>query len=268
MRPDNVECAELMELFLSHLDHETKVPFAREFAIEDLDGRLWCEDELDDCDEFSQSIESVWESDFEFVKCGSSKAVFAVEGLDEWVFKVPLYGMVNYLYDDDTEEGDVSYDAFEGAHKNVEFPLVTKAHEWSHEWDYCETEAVVTSYMEEHYPRLCPLIARTYYIGDIAPGMPLYVSERAEHGYYSGVASLKSDSSTYERSYEKAKFCHHGPQFCREFVALFIDSYGYDEANQMLEVADEIGFNDVYEANLGFDAEGRVHVIDYSGFSW
>lgn len=268
MRPNSVESQELLETFSRHISHGNDDDLAKRFAIEDLERRLWCADEwvFDDGD-YSDSIEGAWGDDFASVKNGSTKVVFEIDGIEDWVFKIPIFGMVSFSYDED-EEGDVHYDMYEGAFKDVVFPRLVIPPKWRHLWDYCETEAIITDYVERYFPHQQSLIARTYYIGDIAKDIPLYVSERVPFGYYEGKEFVTTSSATYARSKEKAEFCHSVPSLSSEHVAMFIDSYGYDEASQMLDLAGDMEIADIYEANLGFDEEGRIHIIDYSGFSY
>ena len=268
MRPNSVESHELLETFLEHISHGNDNRLAKSFAIDDLRGRLWCaDDSIFDDGDYSDSIEEVWADDFISVNCGSTKAVFEIDDIEDWVFKVPIFGMVSSYYDENGE-GGIKYSQYDGAAEDVEFPCLTHSPKRCRKWDYCETEAIVTDYVERYAPHQQALIARTYYIGDIAKDIPLYVSERMPYGYCEGSKSITFGSDTYERSKRKAEFCHYGSEFSSEHVTMFIESYGYDAATQMLKLAEDMSLSDIYDANLGFDEEGRVHVIDYSGFAY
>lgn len=206
---------------------------------------------------------------------GVSKMVFFFQDILKlgYVVKIPFAGMSDEGWDESIVDSDgyVSY-YYHGASMGEDF---SNANIWRgdthlediaqkynfdiyNEWDYCKTEAELTSFIEgkaiEDY------FCKTYYIGDIN-NWPVYISEYAEKDCYEIVAS--EDSISKSKTYEGierigywmiAKMLENRPKEITDCI------------QDLLDFCNEFRLNDFHGGNFRA-SNGRVKIVDYSGFN-
>lgn len=244
-------------------------PYGRK-PLDAFEECLWS----DDCVgyEHEGDLWSALELFFDDIRVGSSKLVLVSDKIPDYVYKIPLRGSYGYeklvgedgyLYD----SNDLSYYEFKQAGSKLQFPAAKGVFGLTSTSDYCAVEARVTEYVERFYPADVELaIAPTFFIGEIAPGFPVYVSERVDMADGCDGAKCLSDfSATFSDSRKIA-----GKIKCAalddDLIACFVDCYGEKLAKAMIDFVNDTNIHDLYWANVGFDEDGRIRIVDYSGY--
>lgn len=208
------------------------------FSDDELDEELWS---ADGGDEYYYShltnLDGITDYDV-----GASKLVLFLDGVDDFVIKLPLHGAA-YWYE--------SLDGFDTMDKDV-------VEEWSK--DYCEQEAYIYSefcYEDDDYVNM---LAGTWYVGNYGI-VPVYVSEKVKN-YGNCAASADSTSKAEEYIRESQDYT-----LGKDLLSVFIEHWGYKKAvkfSRLLRKHD--ADDDICSRNCGLDKQGRIVVLDYSGF--
>lgn len=182
------------------------------------------------------------------VKVGSSKLVVLLDGVNDFVVKIPLYGEAPY----DEEYGNFLIDDEE---TNL----------W--ERDYCAKEAKTYNDFFCLGKHLESMLAETRFCG-LYGCVPIYVSERVKPTCYSLLANDKSISNDSRKKASDYCVSTKNNELCPVLMAAFIQQYGYEMARGLDRALQDYAVNDVHPGNCGIDAHGRLKILDYSGFNY
>lgn len=217
----------------------------------------WTSEEYEHTEEIENAL--VDSLDTYGVCCGASKLVLKFKDCSDWVFKIPFQGDFDYL-DTYWESDKREYIHFKDIAKEIRLPGYSFSKE---EWDYCHVEAEITRAVEETHPYLQDMFAKTYYIGTY--GVPIYVSERCDGDWYEEFDAVR-DSAEYAAEYRSYFSQSYRATMNRDQQIAFVLSWGLAKANKLFYFIENIKINDLHEANLAYDSEGKVRLIDYSGY--
>ena len=180
---------------------------------------------------------------------GCTKLVLFFKELSDWVVKIPLFG--------EYHEEDDSYHDFEHANQNIQIENYN---------DYCAVEAYLTK--EAYAEELDEMFAKTFYICDIN-GVPIYIAEKAEGVLNKGGVEYTSQHSAYEANdlYESYyDQLQESSLYDKHYFRYFVDQYGAWETERLIQFIVDWNIDDLHLGNLGFDKNGHIKIIDYSGF--
>ena len=196
--------------------------------------------------------EAAYEMGAEWGKCGASKCVFKFDQYPDIVFKIPFEGSISSYYDDEEDEyfldEDVSYFQYAGD-------------ENKRTWDYCETEA--RNYEKAIESGVEKVFAPTEYLGMTKFDIPVYVSENIESK--NSMYSVNPSNDSIKTAKSMSESCGYW-SIPDRFLALYIDSYGEEEASNLISFLKDNQIYDLHTANWKLDSNGNIRIIDYS--SW
>lgn len=219
----------------------------------------WVNDDYEH--ECAKEIEYLLEGELEeFGVCyGASKLVLKFKDCPNWVFKIPFQGAEDEEYWEN-EDSEAGYRRFKNVGREIQLPGRVFDKD---EWDYCYVESEITRVIEETHPYLKDMFAKTYYIGDY--GMPIYVSERCDGDWYDEFAVVRKSA---EYAAEDASYFSQSwrATMDRDQQIAFVLSWGLTKANKLFNFIENVKINDLHEANLAYDSDGKVRLIDYSGY--
>lgn len=182
------------------------------------------------------------------VKYGSSKLVFLLDDVSDFVVKIPFYGEAPY----ESAVGGFLIDDSE-------------CNEW--EVDYCKEECEVYGIFKDIGDGIENMLAETRFCGFYGC-VPIYVSERVKPTCYSFLAEDKSIVSDSRKKASEYCLTTEDNELCPVLMAAFIQSFGYEMAKRLDRALQKYRVNDVHPGNCGFDSRGRIKVLDYSGFNY
>ena len=195
-----------------------------------------------------------WSIKADDVAWGASKVVFWFDDIKDYVIKVPLQGR----YEDYNED----YQDFCNAYPSPAFG--DKYYYAS--WDYCGAEAHIYSFIKENYPNLAQFFAATFLIGENDHGVPIYAAENIKGG--KGTSAHWKDAS--DASENKACLTIDTYGSCGglspHILALMYDQYDENDVDDLMNFILEYHIDDLHSGNIGFNQEGKVVIMDYSGF--
>lgn len=208
------------------------------FSDEELSDELWS---VDGGDEYFYdhltNLDGIADYDV-----GASKLVLFLDGVDDFVVKIPLHGAA-YWYE--------SLDGFDFMDDDV-------VEKWSK--DYCEQEAYVYSdfcYDDDDYTNM---LAGTWYVGNYGM-VPIYVSEKVST--YNGCKASEDSTSKAEEYIKESQDYTLG----KTLLSVFIEHWGYKRAIEFSKkLKKHDADDDICDRNCGLDKFGRIVVLDYSGF--
>lgn len=185
---------------------------------------------------------------------GATKVVFAPRELDDWVIKVPIFG-VRYCPEG---EADNSSCEIEYTNANNYCPVPGN--------NYCAAEEYITTQLLSENEEFKKYFISTEYLTTIN-NVPVYISEKISGDYYDSGSptqdSLKKAKQVYN---ERSSSDDWATRLYPETLAYFIDSYGQPQTEQLLDFLNEYHICDLHHGNLGFDANERIKIIDCAGF--
>ena len=181
---------------------------------------------------------------------GCSKIVFGFMGLGDYVVKLPLFGQWTEEYNKETDDFDIIFDEYKNASSNDE-PN-----------DYCRKESEVYELLQKN--GLADLAFGTYFLFSV-DGVPVYMSEMCVN---CGLTASKCFPFVSEESYKKGhqKSMDSGYIMYDDMISVFIEQYGENMTDRLLEFISKYGIRDFHNGNVGYDSTGRIRMIDYSGF--
>lgn len=195
---------------------------------------------IDDCD-------SLWSCNGVFdIKYGCSKAVLFTNASEDYVFKVPFFGI---------------------EYENGEKLRYSNAQSYS-QWDYCEVEQDI--YEEACAAGLGDMFCGTRYVCSIH-GLPVYVSEKSGDALDEEASSrdVSPAGREYIRTKKRTDKCRENMLFQGgledETVGMFYDSWGKDKTDKLLKFIEDNDVADCHGGNVAFK-DGKIRLIDYSGF--
>lgn len=188
-------------------------------------------------------IDALW---FEY---GCSKIVFGFRELENYVVKMPFFGQWIEKYNSTTNDYDIVYKKYKYCSKN-------------NPNDYCRKESEVYKMLQKD--GLANLAFGTYflfYIGDV----PVYMSEMCEkNGLDSSECYFNISKESKEKGEQKGK--RNGHIMYDDMISVFIEQYGEAITDKLLEFISKNGIRDFHNGNVGYDSDGLLRVLDYSGF--
>lgn len=204
----------------------------------ELDDELW----VDCCDEYNYDHISCL-NDIEWCRSGASKLVIALEGVDSYVIKIPLHGEAYY---DSDEQRFVLEDRSE-------------VEEW--DYNYCELEAQKYIDMLQETNGFEKMFAATTFEGFYGM-VPIYVSDRVQsHFCYRASDDSKNKVQQYKSD-------THDNTFSDTLMSMFVECWGFDDTVELGRILREHEIDDdIIFRNCGLDANGRIVILDYSGFN-
>lgn len=183
---------------------------------------------------------------FEF---GCSKIVFGFSELENYVVKMPFFGRWVEEYNSTTDDYDAVYKKYKHCSEN-------------NPNDYCRKENEVYKMLQED--GLADLAFGTYFLFSV-DGIPVYMSEMCENcGLMASNCFPSVSKESYEKGEQKSK--SNGYIMYSDMIAVFIEQYGENIINKLLEFISKYGIRDFHNGNVGYDSTGRIRMIDYSGF--
>lgn len=200
------------------------------------------------CNLYCNLKDEIGASWFEF---GCSKIVFGFSELEDYVVKLPLFGQWIEKYDKYTDDYYIVFDEYKNASSD-EYPPD----------DYCHKENEIYKLLQEY--GLEDLAFGTYFLFSVN-GVPVYMSEMCEN---CGLRSSKCFPSVSEESQKKGqqKSQRNGYIMYDDMLSVFIEQYGESMTDDLLEFISKYGVRDFHNGNVGYDSNGRIRMIDYSGF--
>lgn len=211
------------------------------------------EDEFD-CDNNCNFEDISWccnADDFEF---GATKVVLFYDKEDRYVFKIPIYG--EYI----ANEGTInSYTDANIYLRGTDIPNN----------NYCAREAYLTKMAQK--VQVDDMIAKTFFLTEVN-GVPIYISEKAESFLYGDISKTTPISretediveqmfSSYPDELDSIGFGHNTP-----LLEIFIEQYGEQKGWDLLSFLVDYSINDIHYSNVGVTKDGKLKLIDYSGY--
>ena len=184
---------------------------------------------------------------------GCSKLVLFYEALPNWVVKIPFIG--------EHYEEDNSWVDFQNANRYNLFPIADDN-------DYCAIEAYLAEEATEY--GLEKMFAQTFFLTEIN-GVKIYLSEKIENDYYSCCCRKYKDKNSARRAeWLRDSYCKTDIEkyvLTGVDLAFFIDAYGLWQTELLIAFLTDYKVEDLHHGNIGFDNNGNIKLIDYSGFS-
>ncbi len=203
-----------------------------------------------------------------WTSAGASKLVFKMEDESDWVFKIPLFG--ESWYDDYEDEYPCFQDEFYNIARYFEFDKDDADNRPdSSMWNYCELEEYIGGYVSRFYPDLAPMFAKTYHIGWFGD-VPVYVSECCETSWLSKYTEL-TNSQEYKSAFSKSatqrwSSAHRTAELSTAQKVCFDLSWGEELSCKLCQLIQDIHISDLHGGNVAYDREGKLRIIDYSGY--
>lgn len=179
-------------------------------------------------------------------KCmnGFTKTVYMFDDCPEYVFKIPILDRTELRYYEDKEDYDVhtTYKADVSADVDVNNAV----------GDYCSREvALYKSALERHI--------EDYFVDSVCVslihGIPLYVSD---------FCRLIDDDA--EKLVGVSDFVLGEFDVPQSVELRFVLDWGIDARDELYDFLDDHGINDLHNDNWGIGCDGKVRILDYSGY--
>ena len=186
------------------------------------------------------------------VAYGASKVVFWFNDIKDYVIKVPIVGDYN---DFDEEYEDYSH-AYAGL---VEYPDYEP-------WDYCGSEEEIYNHIKTNNPNLAKFFAAVFFLDSNRHNVPIYAAEKVDRTLCHARPVDTSDNSKNKAKDTCNTYGYIGG-LSRYAMELFYDQYPEEDVNQLFDFIMENCIDDLHGANLGFNKDGKLVIIDYSSFN-
>lgn len=177
------------------------------------------------------------------IKTGATKCVIIPYGCS-YVIKMPIKGIRYEEYNEDEDEGEIIYREYCNSNSEPR-------------WNYCEAEALNYELAKEYGVE--EFFAKTFYWKMTMGDYPLYLQEKVQ-SCRDGKPSARS--STLACNYYNERIIED-----ELWLAFFIDWYGIDNLEKLMNFLAEEGINDLCDRNLGYKESGAPVIFDYSGYN-
>ena len=181
---------------------------------------------------------------------GCSKIVFGFSELEDYVVKLPLFGQWIEQYDKYTDDYYIVFDEYNNANSN------------HNSNDYCYKESEIYKLLQED--GLADLAFGTHFLFSV-DGVPVYMSEICENCGLT-VSNCYPFVSEDSRKKGQQKSQRNGYIMYDDMLSVFIEQYGESVTDGLLEFISKYGIRDFHNGNVGYDSNGCIRMIDYSGF--
>ena len=207
-------------------------------------------------DDMSYLMDEVGANSIEY---GCTKMVLSFNDISDYVVKIPFMGycdendVCEYYSNDEFKYNDMRRYFF----KNV--PV-------SGGWDYCKYEEKLYSIAQKRGCESC--FAKTFFIGFLKNKYPIYLSKKVVCDEDS-ISSIQSENK--EKLYTIKKMAKdnkvyfeskNGPDIFEKMMG----QYGKKTMESLIKFIHEYRIQDLHEGNFGIDNDGRIKIIDYSGY--
>jgi hypothetical protein len=190
---------------------------------------------------------------------GATKIVF-VPNRYNFVIKIPLNCGGEFLYDGDNIAGCYV--------DRILYPYERADSEGN--WDYCKVEEKLYRKAKEN--KVEKFFAGTYFFKNIKVNeeiYPIYISEKVEQNngiLYDTYHSNEEECNKMYRHY-KANTKYECWGVSDEALLLLSKKYRESEIWRLLEFIRNFGITDLTNRNCGFTSDGRLVILDYSGYN-
>lgn len=198
---------------------------------------------------------------------GITKRVYAFEDCIDYVFKIPFHGCQFFDWDNDenmyvpTDEHGYGY---HGEEDRADYCYTDIEGVWNVEtnWDYCELEAEI--YQTAKIYGVEEFFAETTYLGYLN-GVPIYASENVPFSWYSHDIEISEESKKTLRDWHTSANTNYFT-IDDDMLVVFIEQYGEEATYRLMEFVEHWNLSDFHSGNVGFDKNGKLRIIDYSGY--
>lgn len=190
---------------------------------------------------------------------GATKIVF-VPNRYNFVIKIPLNCGGEFLYDGDNIAGCYV--------DRILYPYERADSEGN--WDYCKVEEKLYRKAKEN--KVEKFFAGTYFFKNIKVNeeiYPIYISEKVEQNngiLYDTYHSNEEECNKMYKHY-KANTKYECWGVSDEALLLLSKKYRESEIWRLLEFVRNFGITDLTNRNCGFTSDGRLVILDYSGYN-
>ena len=190
---------------------------------------------------------------------GATKMVF-VPNRYNFVIKIPLNCGGEFLYDGDNIAGCYV--------DRILYPYERADNEGN--WDYCKVEEKLYRKAKEN--KVEKFFAGTYFFKNIKVNeeiYPIYISEKVEQNngiLYDTYHSNEEECNKMYRHY-KANTKYECWGVSDEALLLLSKKHRESEIWRLLEFVRNFGITDLTNRNCGFTSDGRLVILDYSGYN-
>ena len=203
---------------------------------------------------------------------GVSKLVLFFEEYPNYVFKIPFQGYYSI------NECDV--DSFKDAAESNCVPEYFNTDDivlYNHANGKCELPIDESNYCEaeEYFYRIAKknkissMFAKTQFLCTVG-FIPIYVSNRVEskYSYNKSKHNIKKYNDIANQIVTKSnkKYNTYSELHSVE-LSSFIADYGINAAKRLIDFINKYNISDFHDGNFGYDKDGRIKIIDYSGFN-
>lgn len=243
------------------------IEFAKEkfgvFSRFDMDyySTYWMDEEEEDYDEAYEGLYSILDN-VDWIAHGVTKLVIAFKDEPDYVFKIPFRGGKKVDWEEDPcDYVDVDYD-YKYAYAN-QYEVNNLSN-----WDYCGIEEYVYNQAVEW--EVEDLFANTFFLtGVVKPHLDfrIYASRRIKTpGFYESDKYISDASKECASNISKMSKAYTY-RISDNMLAAFVEDYGYGMTTQFFDFINSLNVRDLHADNLGFDADGKIKVLDYSSFN-
>lgn len=197
---------------------------------------------------------------------GCTKVVFRLPGIDDYIFKMPLWGEADSSYDENTKDYEISdkrdysgaNDGLEAADEDLAMWPANHGLE-----DYCATEAALS--LQAERDGVSQMVCPTTFLGRIASG-PVYVSPRCETDFEDiDNMSFSRQSQTDAREVTSSFGGYCGIDSTNG--AIFVEAYGKEALKRLLGFVSHREIGDLHRGNMMCSYDGTSpKIVDMAGY--
>ena len=199
--------------------------------------------------------------DIEWVENGMTKMVFSFKDIPNYVIKIPFFE--SYEYEHKNYKNILKYSCeYDGAHvkvMNCDFGNENGN-------DYCKLEQDL--FFATFSYGIDDMFAGTYLSFTVDGKYPVYISKRADDCYYDEIYCDEPYDKEIVNSVEALQQKYYGEymSFPEELQLKVCADWGPEKLDKLLDFIKTFGISDFHAANFGKNKDGKIILIDYSGF--
>ena len=219
----------------------------------DCDERIdfYYEDAIDELNQFA---------DVQWLDNGMTKFVFSFKDIPNYVVKIPFLKV--YEYGNESNEEDMEFE-YSGANvKTLNCLFGNKKGN-----DYCKLEQDL--YFASFAYGLEYMFAGTFLSFAVDGKYPIYISKKAKIYEYEDIYSGKKYDDCIVNSVKTIDKKYKGKYLgglSDEIKCMVCEHWGFEKLDKLLEFIDTFKMNDFHPANFGQNEDGKIILVDYSGF--
>lgn len=182
---------------------------------------------------------------------GATKLVLWFDEIPDYVVKIPFYGRIHHEMDDNGCWEEIESYSYHGADMATIFRDVPCD-------DYCAVESRV--YEEAFNMDMAQFFAQTFFLMEKF-GVAFYLSRKIDNTLWSSHFNVSDGSLVRASRMSYTGFSES------HIVACFIECYGEKDTQTLVEFVEAVNITDLHDDNVGITADGKVVIIDYSGYN-